>query len=237
MANKQFFITGTSSGIGRALAEECLRRDHKVVGISRRKRIEHPNYTHLSYDLSEYRHYQLINFNRNRDADELVLVNNAGWLGEVKPLGSIHPAAIEKLFQINLIATAILCRLFVEQTQSSQGRRTVINISSGAARYPVPSWSNYCSSKAGLEMMTRVMALDHPEIRCWSVSPGVVDTEMQGEIRTLEEEDFPEVERFIHYKEKGELTSPAEVADKLLDMLSNPEKAPDIVVSLRDYQL
>lgn len=237
MAGKQFFITGTSSGIGRALAEECLERGYKVVGISRRKRIDHPNYVHLSYNLANYQDYHLINFDRNRQADELVLVNNAGWLGEVKPLGQINPQSIARLFQINLIAPSILSRLFIEQTKPSQGRRSIINISSGAARYPVASWSNYCSSKAGLEMMTRVMALDHPDIRFWSISPGVVDTEMQGEIRKLEEDDFPEVDRFIGYKEKGELTNPDEVAYKLLDILSNPEKAPDIVLSLRDYQL
>ena len=234
---KQFFITGTSSGIGLALAQLALDRGHKVVGVSRRKLIDHPNYVHLPYDLEHQKNYDLINFNRNQEAEELVLINNAGWLGEIKPLGKIDPLQIERSYQINLIAPTILCKLFIEQTQNHPARKTIINISSGAARSPVASWSTYCSAKAALDMLTRVMALDHPDIRFHAVAPGVVDTEMQGEIRKLREADFPDVERYIAYKENNELTSTGEVALKLIDLLSNPKKAPDIVVSLRNYPI
>ncbi len=232
-----FFITGTSSGIGRNLAEECLRRGHRVMGISRRKEIEHDNYVHLTCDLEDQKNYDLINFNRTSEAKELVLVNNAGWLGEVKPIGKINPLDIERAYQINLIAPAILSKLFIEQTRNHPAKKTILNISSGAAQHPVASWSTYCSAKAGLDMLTKVMALDHPQIRFQAVAPGIVDTEMQGEIRKLREEDFPDVERFISYKENNELTSTMEIAHKLLDMLSNPEKTPDIVCSLRNYPL
>ncbi len=237
MGGVQFFITGTSSGIGKALAEECLKRGHKVVGISRRHAIEHPNYVHLFYDLINYESYHLINFDRNRHAEEVVLINNAGWLGDIKPLGRMEPDQIERAFQVNLIAPTILSKLFIEQTSTYSAKKTILNISSGAARYPITSWSTYCASKAGLEMIAQVAALDHPEVRFLSVSPGVVDTEMQGEIRKLEEMDFPDVDRFIAFKKNNELTSTEEVALKILDMLSNPEKAPDIVYSLRNYQL
>lgn len=233
----QFFITGTSSGIGNALAKECLQRGHQVVGISRRHTIEHPNYVHLNYTLKDYDSYHLINFDRNKRADEMVLVNNAGWIGDIKPLGKISPDHLERAYQINLVAPTILSKLFIDQTRTNNGRKTILNISSGAARYPVASWSTYCASKAGLEMLTQVMALDHPDIRFLSVSPGIVDTEMQGEIREMSEEDFPDVERFKSYKKYNKLTSARTVALKLLDMLSNPEKAPDIVCSLRDYQI
>ncbi len=237
MEGFQFFITGTSSGIGKALAKECLKRGSKVVGISRRHVLDHPNYIHLNYDLSDSRSYHLINFDRNREATEVVLVNNAGWLGDMKPLGKIDPNNLERAYQINLIAPTILSKLFIEQTESSNSRRSIINLSTGAAHNPVASWSTYCASKAGLEMLAKVIALDHPDVRCLSVSPGVVDTEMQGEIRQMEETHFPEVERFRSYKANEELTSPEEVALKLVDMLLNPEKAPDIVSSLRNYTI
>ncbi len=232
---KQFFITGTSSGIGKALAEAALDKGYKVSGISRRKTINHPNYRHLPYDLASYDNYHLINFNVNHDAEEVVLVNNAGWLGEVKPLAKLAPESIERAFQINTIAPAILCRMFLSQVQNQQ--RTVLNISSGAARYPVPSWSTYCASKAAIDLFTEVLVKDHPEVRAWSVAPGIVDTEMQGEIRQHDQSDFPEVERFRQYKESGELSPPEEVAEKLLKIIENPAKAPDIVFSLRDLQL
>lgn len=231
---KQFFITGTSSGIGKALAEKALDEGHKVTGISRRNRLEHPNYRHLVHDLADYDNYHLVNFNINHEADELVLVNNAGWLGEVKPTARMNPTAIEQAYQINLIAPSILCRLFLDQTENNGQKRTVINISSGAAKYPVSSWSTYCASKAGLDLFTQVMAKDHPDVRCLAIAPGIVDTEMQGEIRRIDSGDFPDVDRFKRYKEEGELSAPGEVAQKLMDIIAHPEKAPDIVFSLRD---
>lgn len=231
---KQFFITGTSSGIGRALAERALEAGHKVTGISRRNRIDHPNYRHLVHDLSDYQNYHLINFNVNQEAEELVLVNNAGWLGEVKPTARISPNSIEQAYQINLIAPSILCRLFLEQTESTAQKRTVLNISSGAGKYPVASWSTYCASKAGLDLFTQVMAKDHPDVRCLAIAPGIVDTEMQGEIRRVDSGDFPDLDRFKKYKEEGELSAPEEVAEKLMRIIAHPEKAPDIVFSLRD---
>ncbi len=231
---KQFFITGTSSGIGKALALKALEAGHKVVGISRRKNIEHPNYRHFIYDLSSYENYHLINFNVNRSADELILVNNAGWLGEVKPLAEINPKYIERAYQINLIAPSILSKFFIEQTTESKQKRVVLNISSGAANYPVHSWSTYCASKAAIDSLTRVMQLDHPDVRCLSIAPGIVDTEMQGEIRLVDNADFPDKQRFVDYKNKGELTDPKEVAIKLLEIIDSPKNAVDCVFSLRD---
>jgi len=230
----QFFITGTSSGIGYQLAMQALDQGHKVVGISRRHVIDHPNYRHLSYNLSSYENYKLIHFNINKEAQKVVLVNNAGWLGEVKPAGQISPQAIARAFQINLVAPSILCKLFIEQTQPLASEKVIINISSGAAKYAVPSWSTYCASKAGIDLFTKVLREDHPEIYSFSIAPGIVDTEMQGEIRRLDENDFPEIQRFVDYKEKGELSAPSDVAASLLKIIDRPETAPDSVFSLRD---
>lgn len=229
------FITGTSSGIGYQLAMQALDQGHKVIGISRRHVIHHPNYRHLSFDLSNYESYQLINFNISKDADKMVLVNNAGWLGEVKPLAQINPPSIELAYQINLIAPSILSKLFLEQTQHTNSEKVIINISSGAGKYPVKSWSTYCASKAGLDLFTRVLREDHPEVHSFSIAPGIVDTEMQGEIRSLAHEDFPDKQRFVDYKNRGELSSPQEVANKLLKIIERPKTAPDCVFSLRDF--
>lgn len=229
---KQYFITGTSSGIGKALAEKALADGHKVVGISRRHIIEHENYRHLSYDLSDLENYHLINFAVNKEAEEVILINNAGTLGDVKPVGRQDPKATERAYQINVVAPSIFCQLFISQLGSQ--RKKILNISSGAGQYPVPGWSTYCASKSAIDLFTQVLVKDHPELQAWAIAPGIVDTEMQGEIRKMEEENFPEVERFKEYKEKGELNSPREVADKLISVIDNPKKAPGIVFSIRD---
>ncbi|WP_417609492.1 SDR family NAD(P)-dependent oxidoreductase [Owenweeksia hongkongensis] len=230
----QFFITGTSSGIGYQLAMQALEDGHKVVGISRRHVINHPNYRHLTYNLNNYDEYKLINFNINKEAEKLVLVNNAGWLGDVKPAGQVSPASIERAYQINLIAPSILSKLFIEQTEKLEAEKVIVNISSGAASYPVSGWSTYCASKAGINLFTQVLREDYPNIHSFAIAPGIVDTDMQGEIRRLDTEDFPDKQRFVDYKDKGELSSPIDVASKLLKVIKHPETAPDCVFSLRD---
>ena len=230
----QFFITGASSGIGFHLAKQALEQGHKVIGISRRHVIDHPNYRHLPYDLSDYNEYKLINFNVNKEAEKLVLINNAGWLGEVKPAGQISPDSIERTYQINLIAPSILSKLFIEQTEKLSSEKVIINISSGAGSYAVPSWSTYCASKAGINLFTKVLREDYPDIHSFAIAPGIVDTDMQGEVRRLNTEDFPDKQRFVDYKDNGELSSPTDVATKLLNVIAYPETAPDCVFSLRD---
>ncbi|MDZ7845430.1 MAG: SDR family NAD(P)-dependent oxidoreductase [Owenweeksia sp.] len=187
--------------------------------------------------MANYQEYQLVNFDVNREADEIILINNAGTLGEIKPLGQISPPAIELAYQINLVAPSILCKLFIAQTSKRQQKRTIINISSGAAKYPVPSWSTYCASKSGLDLFTKVMAQDHPDVRCHAIAPGIVDTEMQGEIRQLKVDDFPEVGRFKDYKSQGELSDPKKVASKLHRLIENPDLAPGLVFSAARAEL
>ncbi len=230
----QFFITGTSSGIGYQLAMQALEQGHKVVGISRRNTIEHPNYRHHTYNLRSYSEYKLINFNINKEAEKLVLVNNAGWLGDVKPAAQVSPESIERAYQINLIAPSILSKLFIEQTEKLGAKKVIVNISSGAASYPVHSWSTYCASKAGINLFTQVLREDYPSIHSFAIAPGIVDTDMQGEIRRLDTDDFPDKQRFVDYKDKGELSRPSDVAAKLLKVIKEPETAPDCVFSLRD---
>lgn len=231
---KQFFITGSSSGIGKALALIALEAGHKVIGISRRHSIVHENYSHLSIDLADMDSYLKINFDRNRSADSLILINNAGWLGEVKSVSDLKPEKIKRAYNLNLLAPSILCKMFIDQTKNNNQERIIVNISSGAGAYPIASWSTYCASKAGLSLFTEVMQIDHPDVHCFAISPGIVDTEMQGEIRRVDQGDFPDKQRFVDYKNKGELTQPAEVAEKILKIIGNVKLAPSTVFSLRD---
>ncbi|MCR9152989.1 MAG: SDR family NAD(P)-dependent oxidoreductase [Bacteroidetes bacterium] len=235
---KKFYITGTSSGIGKALAEAALAEGHFVVGIARRLRIEHPNYRHLSIDLSDLEAYSSIGFDGFRDGtDELILINNAGTLGSVKAVAQLDPRRTAEAYQLNLLAPTLLSKLFLENLGDQNIKKTIINISSGAGSYPIKSWSVYCASKAGLDMFSEVLKLDHPEVRCHAISPGIVDTEMQGEIRRTREEDFPDRQRFVEYKENKELSSAEEVAQKIIHVIKHPEQFSEVRVSLRQVEL
>ncbi|WP_018182943.1 SDR family NAD(P)-dependent oxidoreductase [Kaistia granuli] len=113
-----------------------------------------------------------------------LLVNNAGT---VQPIGLLHetdPAAWASSVNANLVGAVDVIRA-VLPAMLARGRGTIVNLSSGAAHRPLEGWSAYCAGKAGLAMVTQSVALEYGArgIRVFGFSPGVVDTDMQGEIR------------------------------------------------------
>jgi benzil reductase ((S)-benzoin forming) len=70
-------------------------------------------------------------------------------------------------------------------------------------------------------------------VKVFSVAPGVVDTEMQDEIREVEPENFRELDRFVQLKKNGQLVKPTDVAIKYVDIMNNPENYPEMVMDLR----
>lgn len=230
----QFFITGTSSGIGRALTLEALAKGNVVDGLSRNRFIEDAAYTHHTLDLTDLKKVSKFRFKVNPQATRLVLINNAGSLGDVKAVAQLNASKVQRLYDLNVTAPSILCAHFLEQTKGFAGERVIVNISSGAASYAVPGWSTYCGSKAALSMFTEVMQLDHPEVHCMAIAPGIVDTAMQEEIRSTDARDFPEKERFVRYKENNELSKPVEVAARIIRFAEQPEQKPAVCFSLRD---
>ena len=237
---KRYYITGTSSGIGLALANQLLLNpENHVFGISRRNAIEHPRYTHHKLDLCNLAAVSDFIFPLAGDETEVVLVNNAGWGGEIAPLGSgylDHDAIIES-YNINLVAPTILINQFVSQVKTLGCRKVIVNISSGAGKYPIASWGPYCASKAGIDMVSRVMNQESPEIETYSIAPGIVDTPMQKSIREAKPENFADLERFKGYYENGELTPASEVAEKLIHFLNRPDIVSEKVFSLRDITI
>lgn len=234
---KLYIITGTSSGIGKALAEKVLEEpDTHVLGISRRQSIKHERYSHMRVELSLFEEVEKVEFPITGQESEIVLVNNAGWIGEIAPLGKVDHAALEESYNINLLAPTVLINHFITKTEGLHARLVIVNISSGAANYPVKGWSSYCASKAGLDMITRVLNEEQPEIEVYAIAPGVVDTPMQHLIREAKPELFPDLERFKAYKEEGKLSSPQDVASQIVHLINHPQEIPSNMFSLRDLK-
>lgn len=164
------------------------------------------------------------------------LINNAGWIGEIALVGKegLDHDAIHESFNINLVAPTILINQFISQVKDLDCRRVIVNISSGASSYPVKGWGTYCASKAGFDMLTRVINEESPEIECYAIAPGIVETPMQETIRSAKPEQFPDLERFIGYHENGELRPANEVAAQIVNLLNNPALIPNKLFSLRD---
>jgi benzil reductase ((S)-benzoin forming) len=227
-----YLITGASQGLGRALAEAILERsDTHVVGISRHATIEHLRYQHQPLDLSDIEaveHNLTKIFSARPDAQSLTLINNAGTLGEIGYIGELPNEHFQFVFDINVVAPAMLMNTFL----SSYGNmtnipRTILNISSGAAHRPVDGWSAYCASKAALNALSET-AQKEQEIRgsgvkVWALSPGIVDTAMQAHIRTAEVAQFSEQEKFGAFHSSGQLQIPKDVATQIMAWLTHSQ--------------
>jgi benzil reductase ((S)-benzoin forming) len=231
-----YYITGTSRGLGKAMAEMLLQDEPNVVfGISRSQTIKHPNYHHFQIDLNE--NLAGFRFPDHPDAKTIVLINNSGVLGPVKPTGKVDHQLLKHTLRINLTAPLILIDKFIGAYQETQCKKIIINISSGAARYPFPSWISYCSSKAGLDMTTKVIETEQKDkthkIFAFAVAPGIMDTEMQTEIRAANPTDFPMYNTFKGYKENNQLWTPKMSAEKILSICHEPESYENVLLDVR----
>jgi NAD(P)-dependent dehydrogenase (short-subunit alcohol dehydrogenase family) len=110
------------------------------------------------------------------------LVNNAGVVRPLATTGSADPAEWRRCIEINLLGPFYMARATLEALRQSEGR--VINISSGAATLPLAGAGAYCATKAGLNHFTAVLAAEEPRVTVLAVRPGVVDTDMQAELRS-----------------------------------------------------
>lgn len=236
---KYYFITGTSRGIGKALANTALSEGAKVFGLSRGNTIEHKNYEHIVLDLAIIDDVYKYSFPVLTDADKIILINNAGSLGDVAPVGQNPDEEITKLFNINTIASSILMNKFIKQYKELATEKLILNVSSGAGRHVVESWSAYCASKAAMDMYSMVAADEQKKyyknpVHVFSVAPGIVDTQMQTEIRDLEKEKFNDVERFKDYKANGDLSQPEDIAKLLFQIILNPSKYSEVLLDVRN---
>lgn len=240
---KYFFVTGSSKGIGFALVKALLEKDeNQVVGFSRQNEIKHERFKHISVDLADISTVkEQVNsyFEVYGEPEQITMINNAGTLGEVGYVGELASDSIVDVYNLNLIAPAILMNAFVEKFKATSSKILIVNISSGAGSYPVDGWSGYCATKAGLNMLSEVVASEQQirgnNIRVFSLAPGIVDTGMQEKIRSSNAEQFSGVEKFVKYKENADLASSKTVAVKIMKLLEHPQNFKDVLQDVRSF--
>ena len=235
-----FFITGSSKGIGQALVEQLLHKtDNLLVGISRTNNLQHKNYKFVKLDLSKLQNVIDFNFPQLDSPNRIVLINNAGVIGDIKILGNKSKQSIVDTYNINIIAPNLLMNQFISQFQDIDCEKIILNISSGAGRHSVTSWSDYCASKAALDMCSLVVSDEQKNkeypIRVISLAPGVIDTSMQAEIRAAKTEDFDKHDYFIALKKNASLSQVKDVAHKIIKILHKKTIVKeDVILDLRD---
>jgi NAD(P)-dependent dehydrogenase (short-subunit alcohol dehydrogenase family) len=95
----------------------------------------------------------------------------------------------------------------------------------------------YCAAKAGMDHFSRAVALEEAArpngARIVSIAPGVIDTDMQAELRGADPALFPERERFAQLQAGGQLLSPADCAAQLLARLDRPDFGSEPIADIR----
>ncbi|MFO7752936.1 MAG: (S)-benzoin forming benzil reductase [Desulfobacteraceae bacterium] len=244
-----YITTGTSSGMGAAVAELLLDEPATQFCISRRKNRalvklaaerERPLH-YLQRDLFDHGELpglmeEIFSMVDLENAERISLVNNAGTLDPVGPSPANDPEEVHKSVHINLITPMTLSSLFIKHLQHAPVEKTIVNISSGAAKRPIWGWSAYCTTKAAIEMYTRTAAeeqkgREHP-VRLFAFSPGIVDTPMQEKIRNTPLELFKNRDNFIEYQEKGNLLDPFFAARHVIALSKDTDRENGALVHI-----
>lgn len=131
-----------------------------------------------------------------------------------------------------------LTAAFLGATEGWAVPRKVLNISSGLGRKAMASQAAYCAAKAGMDHFTRCLALDEAAkphgARVCSLAPGVIDTDMQVQLRGADASDFPDVQNFANLKAGGMLASPAGAAARVLAWLQRADFGANPVADVRE---
>lgn len=234
MADTIVWITGASRGIGAALAASVPYAHARIIDISRSGPAATPPegsvVEHLAADLSDPDSWagveahlvaQLAEFRGQR----AVFVHNAGTIDPIGYAGEVDSPAYRRNVLLNSAAPQVLGHAFLKAVASSplDGRADLVMLTSGAASSPYEGWSSYSAGKAAVDMWVRAAGAEQERrggrARVLAVAPGVVDTGMQERIRTVDEDDFPRVSKFLDLHASGRLTDPADAAAGIWDLL------------------
>ncbi len=218
-----YIVTGISRGLGHAIVSELCTSNARVIGVGRSNPFGEAIQFHTC-DLADPKAVASLSFDLE-GASAVTLINNAGILGKIGRISENATSDLEEVMQVNVFAPMALTRK-VQAALDAEIPFTLVNISSGAAHRSIPSWASYCASKAALNRLTENWYLEGQEldqnIRAYAVAPGVIDTGMQAQIRSVSSETFSAVADFIRMKEEGTLYSSQVAAHKLLSLLEKP---------------
>jgi benzil reductase ((S)-benzoin forming) len=247
-----YIITGASRGMGLAMAEQLLVPGNQLLCISRKvnpalqSKANALGVTLLQWPLdladTSSAANQLGQWLNNEVTSappaSVSLINNAGVIAEIAPLSEADPQDLANALRVGLEAPMQLSAAFLKATESLNIPKRILNISSGLGRRAMASQSAYCAAKAGMDHFTRCVALDEAlkpaGAKVCSLAPGVIDTDMQVQLRGATDNHFPDKAGFVALKENGQLSSPEQAARKIIAYLQSASYGSNPVADIRE---
>jgi len=244
-------LTGASRGMGLALARQLLNADAQLLCISRsasdalaqQAAATGATLEQWCMDLADgasvaARLGEWLRAVNPATLASATLVNNAGVISGLVPLHQANPADLAHALRVGLEAPMQLCAAFLGATQAWQLPRKVLNISSGLGRRAMASSAAYCAAKAGMDHFTCCLALEQALLsngaKVCALAPGVIDTDMQLQLRSANPSAFPDQQAFAGLHHQGQLTSPAMAAQRLLAYLQRDDFGNEPVADVRN---
>jgi benzil reductase ((S)-benzoin forming) len=238
-----FIVTGASRGLGRAIAVQLLQPGHVVLGLSRQAPPAPPGLEQWPCDLADplAAAAQLRAWLEALDGAgfaSAALINNAALLAEPKLLRDADVATLSASVRVGLEAPLLLTAAFLHATRNWACDKRVLHISSGLGRRAMASQGPYCAIKAGLDHLARAQALEEAALangaRVVSLAPGVIDTDMQVQLRGADPTGFADHAAFVQMKTGGRLDSSAGAAAKVIAYLQRGDFGSQPVADVRD---
>ena len=240
-------ITGASRGLGLALTEQLLAQGHRVLALARRPTVADVPYgselISWQVDLVDSAPVadRLADWLTAQDASAVLsvtLINNAGMVSDPAPLSAGSSGDLACALRVGLEAPLLLSAAFLRATAAWTMPRKVLMVSSGLGRHAMAGSAAYCAAKAGMDNLARAIALEEAAqpngARVVSLAPGVIDTDMQLQLRSASAERFAERERFVSLKTGGLLMSPALAAGKVLTVLAQADFGTNVIADVRN---
>lgn len=250
MTKHLIFLTGSSRGMGLAMARQLLQPGHRLICLARSSNdtlnqaaaAAGAELQQWSLDLSApaeaaAKLSDWLQSQASADYAQATLINNAGVMPPIAPLSTLTSAELVTALRVGLEAPMLLTAAFLGATEHWTAQRKVLNISSGMGRRPMASQAAYCAAKAGMDHFTRCVALEedlkpHGAKLC-SLAPGVIDTDMQQQLRNADPAAFPDLQRFTGLKANHLLASPEQAAAQVLAWLQRPDFGQQAVADVR----
>lgn len=241
-----WIVTGSSRGLGAAmLAQLAARPGARVLGIARHTNaaLQGSQVEQWSADLADAEPVarRLRDWLAVRDADAFesaTLINNAAALTDPKPIADSDLGGSATALRVGLEATVLLTAAFLDATRAWRGARRVLNVSSGLGRRAMASSAVYCAAKAGMDHFSRAVALEEQArpngARIVSLAPGVIDTDMQVQLRGADPAAFADRAMFVKLKETGQLLAPDDAARRVLARVDRPDFGAEPVADVRE---
>jgi NAD(P)-dependent dehydrogenase (short-subunit alcohol dehydrogenase family) len=251
MTQHLFILTGASRGMGLAMARQLLQPGNTLLCVSRNINealavpAQQAGVTLLQWaqDLSlgapaSARLEQWLREQPGSTFTSAALINNAGVIPRIGPLREADADDLSHALRVGLEAPMQLTSAFLRATANWTGERKVLNISSGLGRRAMASQAGYCAAKAGMDHFTRCVALEEAAnskgAKLCSLAPGVIDTDMQIQLRGADSQAFPDKTGFLNLKTSGSLASPEDAAQRVLAVLMRADFGINPVADVRD---